>query len=387
MDRLVSLMMSLIKREVCGLSDNIGISAPLSEQDAVSLYKLSKAHDLSHIVGSALEREGAVIQKDVSALFQKQAFGAIYRFEKINYEIEQIRRALEEGKIAFVLLKGAVIRKYYAEPWQRTSCDIDVLIHEEDLERATALLSDKLNYKAEDRKQYHDISLYSPSGVHIELHFSIKENMDNIDPLLERVWDHCYLLDGKCFEYSQTNEYLMFHLIAHTSYHYIRGGCGIKPFVDLYLLRSKLEYDESVLQGLCQSCNLDKFYRGINELVDVWFENKEHTALTLSMQDYIFNGGVYGTREQSVAVRQKKDGSKIKYIYHRIFMPYEMLKLKYPILKKHKYLTPVFQVRRWIEMMLKGNLKSSVREYKTVRNMTSERSDRITNSLEELGLI
>ena len=387
MDVSVSLMLSLIKGEALGLPCNIDSSAQLSEEDLRMLYKLSKAHDMSHIVGSAIQKTDIVLPQDVSDKLQKQAFNAMYRFEKIDYELQQIKATLEDGEVAFVPLKGSVIRKYYAEPWQRTSCDIDMLVRESNLDRAIGLLVDKLQYRCDIHRNYHDVSLYSPSGVHLELHFNIKENLDNIDHLLERVWDFCCPSDGKGFEYRQTNEFLMFHLIAHTSYHYIRGGCGIKPFVDLYLLREKLEYDRVALEKMCRACSLEKFYRGVNALIDVWFDGKEHTELTANMQYYILNGGVYGLKDQSIAVRQKRDGGKARYLFRRVFAPYKILKAKYPVLEKHKYLTPVFQVRRWIEMMCKGKLKSSVREYKTVQNMTEERYDRITSSFEELGLL
>ena len=45
--------------------------------------------------------------------------------------------ALEKAQIPFVPLKGSVIRKYYPEAWMRTSSDIDVLVHKEDVEKTT----------------------------------------------------------------------------------------------------------------------------------------------------------------------------------------------------------------------------------------------------------
>ena len=69
----------------------------------------------------------------------------------------------------------------------RTSCDIDILVREQDIDTAAQAIGEKLGYRYES-KNYHDISLKSESGVHLELHFSLKENEENIDGLLSDCW-------------------------------------------------------------------------------------------------------------------------------------------------------------------------------------------------------
>ena len=63
------------------------------------------------------------------------------------------------------------------------------------------------------------------------------ENIEKLDRALERVWDYASpIADGR-MEHRLTNEYLVFHVLAHMAAHFINGGCGVKPFVDLYLLK------------------------------------------------------------------------------------------------------------------------------------------------------
>ena len=90
----------------------------------------------------------------------------VYRYEKINYELNRLCETLNEVKIPFIPLKGSVIRQYYPEPWMRTSCDIDVLVHEEAVDQTAQIIVEKLGYTYE-KKQYHDISLMSDGGVHL----------------------------------------------------------------------------------------------------------------------------------------------------------------------------------------------------------------------------
>lgn len=53
--------------------------------------------------------------------------------------------------------------------------------------------------------------------------------------------------------------------------------------------------------------------------------------------NYIFNGGVYGTAENSIAVEKAKNGSALAYAFKRFFLSYPMMTTAYPILKKHRF--------------------------------------------------
>ena len=44
-------------------------------------------------------------------------------------------------------------------------------------------LVEKCSYKKQERN-YHDVPLVSPNNILLELHFNIKENMDNLDKVL-----------------------------------------------------------------------------------------------------------------------------------------------------------------------------------------------------------
>ena len=60
----------------------------------------------------------------------------------------------------------------------RTSADIDILIHEQDMEEAAKSISDKV-WLIQKERTYHD-ALFEGKNVDLELHFSLKENMRGI---------------------------------------------------------------------------------------------------------------------------------------------------------------------------------------------------------------
>lgn len=380
------LLLALLRSEIFGEPLSAAVLEQINGENLSQIYSVSKSHDMAHVIGSALANNKLLGNDEISKKFQKKTFVALYRYENINYSFKQIYQLLEEEKVIFVPLKGSVIRELYTDPWMRTSCDIDVLIHEEDLERAIKALSERADFTVHGERNYHDVSMFSPNGVHLELHFSIKEDQGNIDGLLSRVWEYCEPISENSFCHKMKNEYFVFHHIAHMSYHFLHGGCGIKPFIDLSLLNDKFEYDEKVARELCAECGLEKFYDNVMLLSKVWFGNEIHTKTTKSMQEFLISGGVYGTSENFISVESKQNGGRFTYIMRRIFLPYSDLKKKYPILNKCCLLMPFCHVRRWVEIITKGRLKKSVRELNAIKNTDSTELESVETMLMELGL-
>lgn len=357
----------------------------LDEMAQRKLYAISIRHDLAHLIGKKCEESGYITDETIKKLFNKQQILSVFRYERINFDYQEIKETLIKEKIPFVPLKGLLIRGLYPEPWMRTSCDIDVLVKDEDLNRAIDALVKNKKYTYEQKTNFHDVSLYSPSGVHLELHFNIKENIEYIDKLLEKVWDYCERVEENEYEYRQSKEYFVFHALAHMLYHFKSGGCGVRPLIDLYLMHKNYQLDNEILQNMFDECGISKFYESVKLLSEVWFGEKEHTALTLSMEDYIFSGGVYGTNENFMAA-QKCSVGRFKYIWTRIFSPYDIIKYRYPILKKHKWLTPFYQVRRWFSVLFKKRALELKKEMKVYDNVDDKKLDMVGNLFTELEI-
>lgn len=246
---------------------------------------------------------------------------------------------------------------------------------------------EKCSYKKQERN-YHDVPLVSPNNILLELHFNIKENMDNLDKVLIKVWDYSSPV-GKdnCLEYEQSNEFFFFHLLAHTAYHFQHGGCGIRSILDLYLIHHQMPYNNEKLRMLCREAKIETFYEYVIQLSEVWFGECSHTPVTLAMEKYILHGGTYGTKDNSIAMEQTmQGGGHTRYIRGRIFMPYKALKMKYPILERHKYLTPIYQVVRWYKALSRGKLKKYTAELHLSKRINQEQLDSAEKLLEALKL-
>ena len=385
MKNIVQTMTALIASEVCGKAIDPSQN-PFSDEELAALYKLSKAHDLAHLVGDALIKNKLISNAEIKSKFDKQLMTAVYRYERINYELNCLRKVLNEAQIPFLPLKGSVLRRYYPEPWMRTSCDIDLLVHDSDLDRAAALLTEKSGYRAES-KQSHDIGLFAPSGVHVELHYTLIEShiVGDADKVLESVWDHSNPIGGTT-EYAMDDGMFYYYHVAHMAKHFVNGGCGIRPFLDIWILNHCGHGGLVAGSALLKAGGLDVFASTAEKLSEVWFGTAEHDDRTRQVEQFVLNGGVYGTTENRVALQQAKKGSKVRYAFSRIWLPYDVLKFQYPFLNGKRFLLPYYEVRRWLRLLFCGGAKRSAHEMKLNSSITKSEQDEAKKLLIELHL-
>lgn len=388
--QIKDLMFALLRFEFFGVELSLNECEKirgLGEEEGKELFALSKKHDLAHALANALINNGLLgVESPIYRHYAKEQMLSLFRYENQTHELEKIRSVLTENDVPFIPLKGAVIRKYYKDPSLRTGCDIDVLVKREDLKKATKLLCDKLQYNLDKREYYHDVTLHSTSDVTVELHFSIQEGINSMDKVLERVWEYAFPLKDGGAEYALTNEFLTFHVIAHMAYHFVSGGCGIKPFIDLLVLKNNLEVSQSELDELLKSAELIQFYQSAQTVANAWFCGENKTELVEQVEEFLLKGGVYGTKDNGIAVKRAKEKGKAKYFWGRIFLPYDSLKTVFPVLKKHKWLFPFCQVARWFKIIFSKRIKNATKEFSVNAKLSNEESQKTKALLDQLGL-
>ena len=381
------LLFLLLRVDICGGTVNEEALEPLSGEMLKAVYDLSRKHDLAHIAGQALSNLGMLGTDDISENFRATSMQAVYRYVQMNHAFGQLCCAFESARIPFLPLKGAVIRNYYPDPWMRTSCDIDILVREEELERAIKVLVTELGYRNEGRG-YHDVSLFSPGNVHVELHFTLVEEsrFSNAQKIAEEVWKYTSPVEGSRVQMQMHDEMFYFYHILHMANHLYCGGCGIRPFLDLWILNHKVAYDAQKREALLKTGGLLTFAHVAQALSEAWFSDKPHTALTKELEKFILGGGVYGSVENKAAVQQAKEGGRLRAILSKIFLPYGVLKGHYPILQTHKWMFPIFQVFRWFRLFSKDRWKRSVCEMQTNITITKEEYTSAAKLMKQLGL-
>jgi hypothetical protein len=280
-----------------------------------------------------------------------------------------------------------VIRALYPEPWMRTSCDIDIFISTADLDRAVNALVEKLHFTNEGAIS-HDVGLMSESEVHLELHYDLIEPMyfEEASKVLERVWEDVVTCDGFAYQKRMSDELFYFYHIAHMAKHFLHGGCGIRPFIDLWILDNRTEYDKEKRDALLEAGGLLVFANSARALTEVWFGNGEENEVTQAMEEYIFGGGVYGNIENKVAAERNRGVSKFRYVWNCIFQPYDAMVKTYPILEKKKWLYPFYHFKRWFRILSRGVSKSTKARLKVNASIEKEKEQKVAWLLGELQI-
>lgn len=379
------ILIALLRSAICDTKLTEEQLYKCSEYELPSLVDAAKKQDVEHLLILGLKKNGLVKDSDLKTI--KIMHKAVFRYEKLNFEYEMLCSVLEEAKIPFIPLKGSVLRKYYPEPWMRTSCDIDVFVKREDLERAILCLKEKMQFE-EEKRASHDVSLFSPRGNHVELHFELVEEWraNNANEVLGAVWENVSLHDDKKYWYDMSDAFFYFYHIAHMAKHFETGGCGISPFIDLWILDNLEWADKSGRDELLSKGGLLEFAANAQKLSGVWLGGEEPNEATFAMQEYVFRGGVYGSIDSYVALQQKKTGGRAGFVLSRIFMPYVKLKNYYPILEKHKWLTPVMQVRRWFRLVNPDAISRARKEMAANNSVDKSKADELSKFLESVGL-
>ena len=361
--------------------------APLSDEDLRALYRLSKSQGLSHLVGHALRRLGRLPEGEWAEAFDSQTAQALWQSENFTYECDRVCDCLSDGGIETLPLKGAVLRAYYPEPWMRTGCDIDILVREPQLKQAVALLREKLSYVPQ-YKGTHDVVMTAPSGVHLELHFRLMESEEYGKAALPlaAVWEKAVPCEAGNLRCRMPDDLFYYYHIAHMAKHFLNGGCGIRPFLDLWVLGHSSAFCADGTAPLLREGGLDAFAERAETLCSVWFADAPADDVSREMESYLLRGGVYGGIGNAVVAGQVRQGGRLAYVLHRIWMPYDGLVRRYPSLNGRRWLTPFYQCRRWADALRFGRTRTGLHELKINASVGKDARRRTAALLVQLGL-
>lgn len=355
-----------------------------------NLLIIADEHKMLPVVVQAMISNGLLdVQTELGAKAKKMQISSIFRIQGLEFEFERICDALEKAETDFIPLKGSVLRRLYPEPWMRTSADIDVLVTPQQLQKACEVLSKLDGYSLESEGS-HDVKFLTQNGVYLELHFDLMEDSvgEGFSSVLKNAWNYAESVEGCVHHKAFRNEFFLLYHIVHMAKHFLSGGCGIRPFVDLLLMKKHYDFDEKLLSQMLKESGVLQFYNTCCELCEVWFNGAQHTDLTERLEQYVVSGGVFGTYKNGAAVKisQGKQKSKFKKFLNVAFLPTENMKMVYPNLKKRPWLLPFYHIKRWFRVFDRSK-RDTVNSIVTAGdNLTHEEAFAIAQLLDELDI-
>ena len=388
-DQYMQALVGLLRYEIYQIPLPKKLTDMIHSMDKQYLYDIAVHHDLAHLVGDALEKNRLLEGDDrIAELFDVQKMTAFFRYKQLTYELEQVCRVLENEKIRFLPLKGSVIRNLYPEEWFRVSCDVDILVDFENLERTQSILKNTLQYRQKGMSS-HDVSLYSQSDVHLELHFSLVEDrlLPSASAVLARVWEYTTPAEGAVYQMTLSPEMLYFYHIAHMAKHVLASGCGVRFVLDTKILCDFLKKDGDATAELLKEAELATFEAYAVRLADVWFGQAAMDDELYVLHRFIVEGGSYGNIENNLSAKTEiRRKNAFQYFLYRMFPPKRIIQEGYPITQKHPVLLPLFYVVRIFHRLLVGNKKEILMEMKTKAQLSSEKQTSLDAMFSMLAL-
>ena len=373
-------IIEILRAELTG-TGNADISG-LSDSELAAIYNLAKKHNVFTMAGNFLFAKGIdnrVILRDMSYAQQK--------VEAMDRVFAEIIKALSEACIPFLPLKGIVIRKLYPKPWMRLSGDIDILIHPEDRPRVIEALSQipGMQFKAFCGVDHFtsvdsitiDVSnmLHGPSAI------------DSHGALMADIWDHASPSAETPALYVLSDAMLYTHAVNHMAKHLKTGGCGINHLMDLWVLNHRIPVDaekKSARLALIKEKHLEKIAEELEKISEKWF-SATNTPVDTELEEYILSGAAHGTQKAKVSVN-RKGLSKARYMLNRFFVPYGYLKILFPQIEGKRWLTPFYEVYRWIYHAKNGRTGIIMNEFKESDAMTDDLIELNTGIMDRYGL-
>lgn len=381
------ILFSLLRYAVCGETDENGLRTHFTDEQLPALFRLAAPHDLQHILGHSLQalQLGTTHPQFPTVIHKTRE--AVFRYARMNLDYENICAVLESAGIAHLPLKGSVLRASYPEPWMRTSCDIDLLVHKADLDAAADLLVEKLHFTRSALGHY-DLSMYSPGKVHLELHFSVEnlEETNSEQKVLADFWNAAEPEPGYRFRYRVSDEMFYFYHITHMAKHLQDAECGIRPFLDLWVLNHRVPHDPKKREALLTKGGMLRFAQAAEALSEVWFSGSSPDPLSQQLEAFILQHGTESSTANYVALKQGRQGGRLRFLMNKLFPPFQRMAWYYPVLRKYPWLLPVCTVRRWCRLIFTRDSQRAIHTIKTNAVVSSQEVATVSDLMAHLGL-
>ena len=348
------------------------------------LYAYQKEQDVSNFAYVALKKLGFSDE-------ELKPFGEDYKLNMLRearFELggQQVFEALEKACVPFLPLKGAILKNYYPNPALRTFTDIDIYVGKE-LKKAEQVLFD-LGYEMESGEDHNDVSYVKKPSLHIELHRDLFPDDYDFDGYFDEPFVHTDLKDGCEYHHLYKTDDFFIHVLCHLYKHFTFGGCGLRQYLDIYVMMKKLELNFDYIRSELGSFGMDGFLDTTLRLNRFLFDGEKPDDELIEIAEFVLNNTTFGNADNRLVLDYDKGhGEKrtlwgnILYFADRWQLKYSQMKPRYKVLKYLPFLLPFCWIHRFFSALLfrRNTLKTS---FDDVGKMNSDYSDYVNHIME-----
>ncbi len=363
------------------------------------MYRLSLSHNvaaLGYTAARIMKDKGSSISEELLRKWKAKSDQSTMQCLYQQAEQEELAVAFEEARIPLIFLKGSVLRDWYPAPELRSMSDIDVLIHEEDAQRAADVVRQlgyseccSVNSRNEDAYQ-------KKPATTLEIHRQLFWKRNDWNVYFSTAWERmelCPDMENRIYMLEPKDFYL--HLLGHLVDHMENGGLGIRAFLDFDIFRKRNEkcIHSDRMRTLLKEFGFEKLDVNLEELLSVWNGESASDEFTDEWSEFIVNCGVYGKVDNFIIRNVAFDSrgsigsrrQKICYIFRRLFPTYHEMCNMYSGAKKGIYTYPFYCL---IRLVRNGLMRYSVvkNEARQVQKLDLEQIRKLNDLYQRIGI-
>lgn len=300
---------------------------------------------------------------------------------------QQVFAVLEKASIPYIPLKGVIMKKLYPQESLRSFTDYDIYIGQKGDEVQAVMES--LGFEVKKTAEY-DVAYFKKPSLYFEMHSNLFEESYSFEGYFEKPFEKTVRKEGSNFCYLLKKEDFFIHVFCHLYKHFTFGGCGMRQFMDVYVLMKQEKLDYGYIEKEIETLKLTGFYNTVKKVNKVIFQGEKPDKDTLEICEYIFSNGTFGT-DKIIAVNEFKDQSKnmlwwkAKYFANRWGLSYTSMKNRYKFLNRLPFLLPFCWMHKGFCVLFfkRDVLKSQVKD---IEEYNSDYSDYLTHIFEISGV-
>ena len=355
---------SVLKRNTYKIPDNINID---------TLINIAKLHKIFNLIYPTLSSKGISNPEMVVDFCLSIAVDT-----KQKFYLDKIKKRLEEEKIRFMCMKGAVLKELYSESFMRSSSDIDIFVDDENTDKVKSIMTD-LGFETERFSHQIQDDVYSLDKiVYVEVHRKLISGKCPWDKKCQEITKRITPKSEGSSECVMSPEDFYLHMIGHMAKHMKSSGFGIRMLIDVWVYLDKFGevIDRKTLDKRLKYCGLDVFEKEVVKLVDYWFNDKPADENTKELGRFVLDSGIFGTAKQYNATEMAEfmgSGKNnilvmFKKFWKVFFLPYGHMCLIYPKLSGKPILLPIYWAIRAFNVVLhkRGKIGEISKSYDAV---------------------
>lgn len=383
--------MDLIYLMACAINGIVPDAGRISDitADMDSLFKFASFHQVTALTACALSSAGV---RD--AHFMQDLAVTTWKDMVMAEQLEKIEAAFDEAGIWHMRLKGAILKDYYPQPYQRQMSDVDILIDPAAEDKTDELMASLgFERKKDPDHEFDNHGMYEKKPVSC---FEIHWKLIGKNTLFKKgyqyykdVEDKLVADDENRFVRHFSDEDFYLFMIAHEYKHYNFGGVGIRSLIDTYVFLKKFRksLDWKYIEREAEKLGIADFEKMNRKLSVKLFApgsfvlspgegmtgdaaaGENAVSLTeeeAQMLTYFVSSGTYGVKTHVAANRVKNIGWG-RFLLGEIFLPMKVVKTKYPFFYKHKVLLPALPIYHMVSKRKK--ILNMVRELKKEKSI------------------